>query len=85
MLLPLRSLLKFVSLLESSLCQNVRILDKIFLANIILPFNLSAGYPCTNAILKCGCEKYIPFFLFQIVVALLKYVIRLLFICSNNR
>ena len=37
MLLPLRSLLKFVSLLESSLCGNLRILDKRFPTNIIVP------------------------------------------------
>ena len=38
MLLTLWSLLKFTCSLESSLCQNVRILDKRFPASIAVPF-----------------------------------------------
>ena len=85
MLLPLQSLLKFVSWLESSLYQNVRILDKRFPASIIVPFK----FKWRPSLRKChtemllwkmtflsSCFKMLYFF---------KYVIRFLLICSNNR
>ena len=80
MLLPLQSLLKFVSLLESWLCQKVRILDKRFPASIIGSFKLK----CRPCLCKCDAEMF-PFFLFQNVVEFFKYVIHFLLICSNNR
>ena len=52
MLLPLQSLLKFVSLLESWLCQKVRILDKRFPASIIGSFKLK----CRPCLCKCDAE-----------------------------
>ena len=52
MLLPLRSLLKFASLLESSFCQNLRILDKRFPANIIV----SVKFKCSPSLCKCDAE-----------------------------
>ena len=52
MLLPLWSLLKFVPLLESSLCQKVRILDKRFTASIIVPFK----FKCRPSLCKCDAE-----------------------------
>ena len=50
MLLPLWLLLKFVSLLESSLCQNARILDKRFPASIIILFKFKCRLP------PCKCD-----------------------------
>ena len=53
MFLPLRSLLKFVSSLESSLCQNERILNKRFPAStIIVPFK----FKCRPSLCKCDAE-----------------------------
>ena len=45
-------LLKFVSLLESWLCQKVRILDKRFPASIIVSFKLK----CRPSLCKCDAE-----------------------------
>ena len=49
-LLP--SLLKFVSLSESTLCENVRILDKRFPASIVVPFK----FKCRPSLCKCDTE-----------------------------
>ena len=51
-MLQLWSLLKFVSSLESSLCQNVRILDKRFPASITVPFK----FKCRPSLCKCNAE-----------------------------
>ena len=73
MLLSLWLLLKFVSLLESTLCQNVRILDKRFPASIIVPFK----FKCRPSLCKCDAEMLlwnITFFssCFKMVLNLLR-------------
>ena len=52
MLLPLWSLLKFVSLLESILYQNVRVLDERFPASITARFK----FKCRPSPCKCDAE-----------------------------
>ena len=84
MLWPLWSLLKFVSLLESSLCENVPILDKRFPASIIVPFKFVQAIPVQMRFWNV-VKNDIPFFLFQNVVVVFKYAIRFLLICWSNR
>ena len=56
MLLRLWSLLIFVPLLESSLYQNVRTLDKRFPASIVVSFK----FKCKPSLCKCDADTFLP-------------------------
>ena len=69
--LLLWSLLKFFSIMESSLCQNVRILNKRFPASIIVPFK----FKCRPSLWKCDVEMLLwkmtfPFSCFKMLYVL---------------
>ena len=69
--LLLWSLLKFFSIMESSLCQNVRILNKRFPASIIVPFK----FKCRPSLWKCDVEMLLwkmtfPFSYFKMLYVL---------------